>query len=219
MSARKIRLLVVDDHELVRAMLSERLAQEPDMEVVSTATSAGEAIRTARESRPDVILMDVDMPGLICFEAAGRIAAMLPETSVIYLSAYCSDYLVAEALQANAAGYLTKSEPPETLIEAVRQVASGSAYFSPEIRARIVVGKSGPELTRPVGSRAKRLTSRERQILQYLARGLAKKQIASLLSIAVKTVDRHTFNLMEKLGIHDRVGLARFAVREGFTTS
>ncbi len=209
-----IRILLVDDHALVRSTLSERLQRESDFEVVGTVADAGEAITAAIEHRPDIILMDIDMPGLDCFQAAEQITSMSPHTSIIYLSAFFHDRFIAAALKAKAAGYLTKSESPEKVVEAVREVASGSAYFSKEVRSRIVVGGSGPKLAQALETRASTLTPRELQILQYLARGLAKKQIAHTLNIAVKTVDRHTFNIMDKLDIHDRVELARFAIRE-----
>ena len=215
MPTAKIRILVVDDHALVRSTLSERLQRESDFEVVGTAGNADEGITAAIEHQPDVILMDIDMPGLDCFEAAERITSMSPNTSIIYLSGFFHDRFIATALKAKAAGYLTKSEPPEKVVEAVREVASGSACFSKEVRSRIVVGESGPKLAQDLETRASTLTYRELQILQYLARGLAKKQIAHTLNIAVKTVDRHTANIMDKLDIHDRVELTRFAIREG----
>lgn len=215
MSARQIRVLLVDDHALVRSTVAERLRKESDILVVGEVDNADDSIGATLEHKPDVVLMDIDMPGLLCFDAASRINTLRPEVSVIYLSAFFNDRFIQQALEAKASGYLTKSEPPETVIKAIREVASGGAYFSTEVQSRIVVGARGAKLAQEPKSRVSTLTPREVQILQYLARGLAKKEIAQTLSISVKTVDRHTFNLMEKLNIHDRVGLARFAIREG----
>jgi DNA-binding NarL/FixJ family response regulator len=215
MTGGEIKILVVDDHALVRSTLAERLGREKGFEVVGTAENADEAITIALECRPDIVLMDIDMPGLLCFEAADRMTSLRPDTHVIYLSAFYNDRFIAQALAAKASGYLTKSEPPEMVVQAIREVAAGGAYFSEEIQARIVVGPRGAKLAQEPKSRVSTLTPREIQILQYLARGLAKKQVARTLSISIKTVDRHTFNLMEKLDIHDRVELARYAIREG----
>ncbi len=211
-----IKILVVDDHALVRDALAEHLRREVWLTVVGTAGNAEEAIDKAIEHSPDLVLMDIDMPGLICFDAAKRIAALRPSTRVIFVSGFLHDTYIAQALEVKAAGYLTKRETPETVVAAIREVASGGAYFSDEVRSRIVVDEHGARLEEPKSkSRVDTLTSREHEILRYLARGLAKKEIASISGIAVKTVDRHCANLMGKLDIHDRVELARFAIREG----
>lgn len=215
MSGSEIKVLVVDNHILVREALCEWLRREEGLAVVGTAAAADAAIARAVECRPDVILMDIDMPGMSCFDAGQRITALRPDIRIVYLSAFVTDRLIDQALQAKAGGYLTTSDPPETLIRAIREVVSGGAYFSEKVRSRIVNGARGPKLAREPRSRASTVTCRELQILEYLARGLAKKQIARILSISVKTVDRHAVNLMAKLDIHDRVELARFAIREG----
>ena len=178
MSADETRILVVDDHDLVGAALCEWLRREEGLAVVGTAGTADEAISKAVGCRPDVILMDIDMPGMICFDAAQRITTLCPGVRIIYLSAFVSDRLIDQALRAKASGYLAKSDPPETLIRAIREVVSGGAYFSEKVRSRMVNGARGPKLAREPRSRASTLTCRELQILEYLARGLAKKQIA-----------------------------------------
>ena len=210
-----IRILVVDDHALVCGALSERLRRESDFSVVGTAATAEEAIKKTIEEKPDVILMDIDMPGLISFDAARSIASLRPEAQVIFLSAFLHDSYIEQALRVRAKGYLTKREPPERVVEAIREVASGGACFSEEVQSRIVVDSKGAKLAKQPTSRASTLTAREVEILGYIARGLAKKQIAGTMHISVKTVDRHCANLMSKLDIHDRVELARFAIREG----
>jgi DNA-binding NarL/FixJ family response regulator len=211
----EIRVLIVDDHDLVRVALSERLQREPNLRVVGSAGTADEAIEKVIEYEPDVVLMDIDMPGLICFDAAKQINAINPETRIIFLSAFSHDRYIQQALAVKARGYLTKCEPPATVVAAIMEVMSGGAYFSEEVRARIVVHKKGALLSSDVRSRASTLTEREVEVLRYVARGLAKKEIARTMHISVKTVDRHSANIMNKLEIHDRVELARFAIREG----
>ena len=159
--------------------------------------------------------MDIDMPGLICFDAARRITALQPDARIIFLSAFLHDHYIDQALRAKARGYLTKREPPETVVAAILEVASGGAYFSEEIRSRIVVETGGTKLAERSASLISILTTRETETLRYIAKGLAKKEIAATMGVSVKTVDRHATNLMSKLDIHDRVELARFAIREG----
>jgi len=211
----EIRVLVVDDHALVRGALCERLNREQGVVVVGTAGTADEAIERINEVRPDVVLMDIDMPGQICFDAARTINALAPETRVVFLSAFLHDWYVEQALAVEASGYLTKREPPETVVRAVREVAAGGVFFSAEVRSRIVVDSAGVKLATQSKSRASTLTAREVEVLRYVAQGLSKKEIAGTMHLSIKTVDRHCANLMGKLDIHDRVELTRFAIREG----
>ena len=211
----EIRILVVDDHALVREVITDWLDREPGLNVVATAASADEAVEQALRWNPDVILMDIEMPGLASFGAARHLGSLRPESRIIFLSGFTNERYIEQALEVRAQGYLTKTEPPETLVAAIRLVADGGTYFSDEIRARIVTDEGGTKLAAPSRSRTSLLTSRELEMLRYIAQGLSKKQIAGLLHVSIKTVDRHTANLMAKLEIHDRVELARFAIREG----
>ncbi len=211
----KISLLLVDDHALVREMLSERLSAEPDMVVVGTAANADDAIGQAVRLRPDIVVMDVDMPGVLCFEAARVIQERCAGTRILFLSAFFHDRYVEQALAAKAAGYVIKADPPERIVAAIRSVAGGASYFSEEVQERIVVSSGGTHLAARRQSRAATLTPRELEILRYIARGLAQKEVARTMHVSVPTVRTHTANLMKKLGIHDRVELTRFAIREG----
>lgn len=209
------KVLLVDDHALLRQMLHERLQREPSISVVGTAANADEAIQVAREHRPDIVVTDIDMPGLSCFDAARQITAERPETRFIFLTAYSQDHYIEQALRIGAYGYLTKDEPPERVAAAVRAVARGEASFSGDIRARIVID---PQRTRLGAARQTRLSSlstREIETLRYISRGLPMKEIASLMGVGRRTAEKHGENLMRKLDIHDRVELARFAIREG----
>ena len=210
-----IRILIVDDHALLRRALGERLQREPGFAVVGNVSNADEAIETATKNHVNVILMDIDMPGLSCFDAARRILLLRPETRILFLSAFSRDQYIEQALAVKAGGYLTKCDPPEVVLAAIREVASGGVYFSDEIRSRIVVQETGVKLASKPHSRLSKLTVRELEVLRYIASGMGQKEIAATMNVSVKTVDNHSANLMGKLDIHDRVELTRFAIREG----
>jgi DNA-binding NarL/FixJ family response regulator len=210
-----ITVALVDDHALVRSTLATWLASTDDIRVVTQASSADEALEKIAVSRPDVVLLDIDMPGLLAFEAARTIKARLPETKIIFLSAFLHDHYIEQALAVEASGYLTKGDPPASLAGAIRAVAEGGVSFSAEVQARIVIDASGARLSSGPKTRLATLTGRELEVVRYLARGLSKKEIAQIMRLSVKTVDNHSTSLMSKLDIHDRVELARFAIREG----
>jgi len=209
------RILIVDDHALVRAMLAERLKREQGFVIVGQAETADLAIEMVVKHEPHIVLMDIDMPGMISFEAVREIRRRRPKTKVLFLSAYTHDRYIAEALQVKAVGYVTKREPPEQLVKALHEVRTGGSYYSEEVRNRIVVDASEAWLLGHGHTRDARLTPREKETLRYIARGLSKREIAEQMHISVKTVGHHTARIMEVLGIHDRVELARYAFREG----
>jgi DNA-binding NarL/FixJ family response regulator len=211
-------ILIADDHELLRDMLARRLAEEPDLQVIGAVGDASAALSQALTARPDLVLMDIDMPGLSAFEAARQIQDRLPNTRVVFLSAYVRDGFIAQALEVRASGYLTKGQRPEDLIVCIRNVLEGGACFAPEVEGRFEIGAGGVRLGQRRRCRLELLTAREKQILAYLARGLSKKEIARLDGASVKTVDHHCQHIMEKLDLHDRVELARFAIREGLVS-
>ena len=212
-----LKIMLVDDHALVRDMLAEYLKREDSFEVVAVASTANQAIELVREHRPHVLIMDVEMPGMIVFDAAEKIRKIDPETRILFLSAYMQDHYIEQALKVGAFGYLTKGDSPRILVDAVRDVAENRRYFSSEVRDRIVFESA--RLKRPTNrcSRVSTISPRELQVLRYVARGLAKKEIAGIMHVSMKTVEKHTENLMRKVGIHDRVGLTRFAIREGLS--
>ncbi len=210
-----ISILLVDDHAMVRNTLAQSLQGATDIRIAGTAENAESAIAEAVRLRPDVIVMDIDMPGMIVFEAARIIRTRCPETRIIFLSAFFHDRYIEQALAAEASGYVTKSEPLDALLRAIRGAAAGRPYYSREILSRLVITPNGAALPKEQQSRASSLTPRELEVLRYLARGLAKKEIAHLMHISANTVNRHTDSLMGKLDIHDRVQLAGYAIREG----
>lgn len=213
--SRAVTVLLADDHSLVRGALAQWLRANSDVEVVSEVGDAAAAIEEAVRTKPDVVVMDIDMPGLLCFDAARTIKARCPTTRVVFLSAFFHDRYIEEALSVEASGYLTKGEPPESVLEAIRTVAGGGVYFSADVQDRLVVNSGGVKLANKPKTVASTLTSREIEVLRYIARGMSKKEIGTTMNLSVKTIDNHCSSLMNKLDIHDRVELARFAIREG----
>ena len=210
-----IRIVLIDDHDVVREALGQSLDAEPDLTVVGTAGDAAAGLEVVGETDPDIVLMDVNMAGMSCFDAAERINKMQSNARVIFLSAFVHDHYIEQALRVQARGYLSKSEPLSLVIEAIRQVAAGKIWLSDTIRSRLEAtgGDVSPE--QPARTRLATLSTRETEVLRYLAQGLAKKQIAQTMHISIKTVEGHAEKVMSKLDIHDRVDLARFAIREG----
>ena len=213
----KITVLLVDDHELLRETLRERLEREALITVVGTASDAEEAIELASDRCPDIIVMDIDMPGLSCFDAARKIMAEQPDVRLIFLSAHAHDHYIEQALEVGALGYLTKNEPPETLVAAISAAMRNEGSFSEQVRSRLIIDPKRARLSDKSSSRVSTLSEREIETLRYIARGLPHKEIADLMDVGPRTIAKHTENLMRKLGIHDRVELARFAIREGLS--
>ncbi len=212
------RVLIVDDHALVREMLTDRIADEPDMIVIGQAGSGDEAIELA-EICPDVVLLDIDMPGISAFDAARSIVRACPQARVVFLSAFIQDGYIAEALDVEAAGYLSKTTSPTKLVGAIRTVAGGGTAMSAEVLDRLVLTAPDEHQTQSAGSRRSLLTQREREVVALIAQGLQQKQVATRMGISIKTVQTHLAHAMDKLSIHDRVDLTRWAIREGVIAS
>lgn len=212
--AEPITVVLADDHALVRHMLCSRLTAE-GIGVIGCADRAEAALILVAKHRPDVLLLDIDMPGRSAFAAARDVRRAAPQTRVVFLSAFVHDAYLQQALTCEASGYVTKSEPVDVVVQAIRLVANGRCHFSREVMQRLVVGVDGVRLGSDRAVRFATLTERELEVLGHVAKGLQQKQIAYLMDISLKTVQTHIANLMEKLNIHDRVALARFAIREG----
>jgi DNA-binding NarL/FixJ family response regulator len=207
--------LVVDDHGLIRDSVSALLSREQDFTVVGVAGTADEAIGKVVELKPELVLMDIDMPGISCFDAIQTIRSRLPDTKCVLLTAYEHDEHLEQALEVKANGFVSKNEGSAALITAVRNVAAGRIHYSPEVMKRLVVQGDEIRLESPPKSRLSMLSPRERELLRVLARGLSLKEAASALGISYKTADKQKASIMAKLDIHDRVELARYAIREG----
>lgn len=208
----RIRLLICEDHALFREGLRALLSAQPTLEVVGDARDGNEAVQLAKSLRPDVVLMDIEMPELNGLEATRRIRRAVPSSRVLVLTLYDDEEVVAECLEAGAAGYVLKEAPSSQLVYAIEAVQRGQRYLSPRVLSRVV-----PENGRHRKSAAKTsfdlLTPREREVLRLLAEGHSVKQIALRLGLSVKTVDVHKSNLMRKLDVHDRAGLVKYALR------
>lgn len=211
MSAR-IRVLICDDHSLFREGLRAILREQPAFEVVGEARNGIEAVEFTRQLRPDVVLMDIDMPELSGLEAARRIVAARLPSKVLILSLYDDEDLIAGCLDAGAAGYVLKDGPTSQLLFALEAVHRGERYMSP--RALSVVIDHAREGGIKTGTRYDLLTDREREVLKLLADGFSSKDLALRLNLSVKTVDAHKYNLMRKLDIHNRAGLVKYAIRK-----
>ena len=203
-----IRVLIVDDHEMVRAGISQFLANQPDVTVVGTAADGESAVTQSIELLPDVILMDLMMPGLDGAEATRRIAQGLPETRVLVLTSFSDRERILDAIDAGAVGYLLKDSEPEELLKGIRAVARGESPLSPKAAQAIIAASKERQQTRE-------LSPRETEVLILLTRGLANKQIAQKLGISEKTVKAHLVNVFQRIGVADRTQAALWAERRG----
>lgn len=212
-----IRVLVADDHAIVRAGLRALLEAAGDMLVVGEAENGQDAVCEAERLRPDVVLLDLAMPRLNGVSAARQIAERAPGSKVLVLSSYSDAQHLREALQAGAAGYLQKESAGDDLLEAVRETDKGGAFFSPAILRRLSKECWGgsPESREPA-TRAAALTGRQAEILQLVAEGYCNKQIAALMCLSTKTVEKHRQSLMLRLNLHNTAALTRYAVSSGF---
>jgi DNA-binding NarL/FixJ family response regulator len=210
---RPIRILLADDHALVRAGICALLKTLPGMEVVAEAADGREALALVKTHLPDLVLMDVSMAGLNGLEAAAQIVKDYPQVRVLMLSAHANEDYVKQALRAGAAGYLLKHAAISELELALHAVARGETYLSPAVSKQVIA-----DYIRRVGdetSLLELLTPRQREILQLIAEGHSTKEIARILHVSVKTVETHRTQLMERLDIHGIAGLVRYAIRAG----
>jgi DNA-binding NarL/FixJ family response regulator len=217
---RKIRVLLVDDHTVVRQGLRALLAAEDDIEIIGEAENGRHALQLVKKLLPDVVVMDIAMPVLNGVEATRQITRYVPSVKVLVLSTYSNDEYVEQLTEAGAAGYLVKQTAANDLLKAIREAFKGNAFFSPAIAKRLrdqcrqtyMVGQ-------PIRRRSDYLTTREAEVLQLIAEGRANKQIAAELCISIKTVEKHRQQVMNKLGIHDVAGLTRHAISKGIIES
>ncbi|MBW1990848.1 MAG: response regulator transcription factor [Deltaproteobacteria bacterium] len=212
-----IKIIIVDDHQIVRQGLSTLLAKEPDMEVVAEAENGRRAVQLSKELSPHVVIMDVNMPDLNGIEATRQILHASPAIKVIALSMHTDRRFVVNMLKAGASGYLLKDCAFEELANAIRLVMANKTYLSPGV-SDIVIKDYVQGLATPSSSAFSVLTNREREVLQLMAEGKTTSQIAELLHISVKTVETHRQQVMHKLGIHSIAELTKYAIREGLTS-
>lgn len=211
----KLRLLLGDDHTLVRQGLRKILEEKPEWEVVAEAGDGREAVKQAVALRPDVAILDIGMPQLNGIEATRQIVKRSPDTRVLILSMHSADAYVARALQAGAKGYLLKDSAGKDLIRAVATVATNKSFFSPAIAKLMLDDYVRRVAETTVVDKYDTLSEREREVFQLVAEGRSNKEVAELLAISLATVETHRSRILEKLDVHNTAELVLYAVRRG----
>jgi len=210
----KIRIMLADDHTLFRQGVKNLLSTEPDMEVIGEVSNGGDAIEKASELRPDVVLMDIGMPGSSSFEATRQIKKNRPECKVLFLTMYDDEDYLVEGMEVGGNGYVLKDSPAPQLLNAIRDVNRGGSYLSPRMLAQLVDDFRSRIKSNSRTPRFATLTAREKEVLKMLAEGESVKEIACDLNLSVKTVEAHKFNLMRKLDIHNKAQLVQYAIQK-----
>ena len=205
-----VRVLIADDHGIVRSGLRMLLERQDDIEVIAEAENGAEARDTAIRERPDLAILDVKMPKLTGLQATREIREQAPDVSVLILSMYDDERYLFEALKAGASGYVLKAQADHDLMEAVRAVERGEPFLTPEAQRALIKDVLGERSGRP-----SELTPREEEVVKLVAEAHTNDEIGALLHISKKTVERHRANILEKLGMRDRVELTRYAIRRG----
>lgn len=210
-----VRVLLAEDHTIVRKGLRSLLDGETGIEVIGEAGDGREAIEKVRQLRPDVVLMDITMPGLNGLEATRQIKKRFPEVKVVILTVHTTEEYILQILRAGASGYVVKQAAPTELLSAIQAAYRGDSFLSPSISAKVI-----EEYIRQAEAMAERnsynrLTDREREVLQLIAEGHSNREIAELLHISVKTVETHRTHLMDKLDLHNTAELTQYAIRKG----
>jgi DNA-binding NarL/FixJ family response regulator len=212
----QLRLLVVDDHAVVRRGVRALLESQPGWEVCDEATNGEEAVRKAAELKPDIVVLDISLPELNGLEATSRILKESPESEVLILTMHHSEELAQQVIKAGARGYVLKSDADQSLIAAVDKLRQHQTFFTSRVAEFVLdSGLRGESTKHGVEDRSRRLTSRERQVVQLVAEARSTKEVASQLGISVKTVEAHRTNVMRKLHLHSVSELVRYAIRNG----
>jgi DNA-binding NarL/FixJ family response regulator len=207
------RILVADDHPIVRSGLKRVIDEEPDMRVVAEAADGAEAVKKSLADDIDLAILDVSMPKTTGIQAADELHKRKPELKLLMLSMYDSEQFLFESLRAGASGYVLKSDADQDIVEAVRRTMRGQSFLYPSAVSTLV--KDFVERGRPDAEQFDVLTPRELQVLKLIAEAYTSKEIAQELVISLKTVERHRQNILDKLGMSDRVELTRYAIRRG----
>jgi two-component system nitrate/nitrite response regulator NarL len=214
---KKIRLLLVDDHPIVLDGIKSHLGAQPEFEVVGDAANGLDAVRKAKLTLPDVVLLDINMPAMNGLEAMVHLRKQVPNAKVIILTMHDSKEYIAQIVRLGARGYLLKDCSPTELVSAIKAVHCGEVYFSPTVSKvlveEMVDGKKAADQPIPAP-----LTEREREVLSLIAEGLLNKQIADRLGIGVRTIETHRERIMRKLDIHTVAGLTKYAIARGMTS-
>lgn len=210
MTSKMIKVMLVDDHAMLRRGLALIIKEDDSMQLTGEASNGDQALPLALELKPDVVIMDISMSGLNGLECTRKLTEQLPSAKVLILSMHRDPVYVREAMRAGAKGYLLKEDSDENLLSAIRHVARGNAFLSPAV-AGVIVGDFRKHVSNPLDL----LTKREREVLYFIAEGRTNKEVASQLNLSVYTVEAHRSRIMEKLNLHSPVELVRFAMRNG----
>jgi DNA-binding NarL/FixJ family response regulator len=216
MSSRKLRILLAEDHVTVRDGLKRLVNEQEDMEVVAEAGDGREAARLARELLPDVVVMDISMPGWDGLKATRTLTETCPRVRVLALTRHDDYGFLTEMLRAGAAGYVLKQSASAELISAVRAVAAGRHYLDPSVTGKVVGGRAGERPRSDPAESGEPVTQREEEVLRLIALGYSNKEIAARLSVSVKTVEAHKANGMRKLGLGTRIDIVSYAIFRGW---
>lgn len=214
-----MRILIADDHGIVRTGLKLLLERIEDMKVIGEAADGREAVRQAKELRPDIVIIDIGMPLLNGLDAAAQILHENDRIGVIILSMYADESYILRALDAGARGYLLKDNADDDIERAIRSVAMGRPFFSPSIAQALLEDYIKLMRERRVQDSYELLTDREREVLQLLAEGKSNKEVATILDVSTYTVETHRQNLMQKLGLHNTAEIVLYAVRKAIVTA
>lgn len=215
----KIRLVIADDHAVVRSGLKQLLGEQADMEVVGEAADGLEAVKMAKSQRPDVMILDIGMPGVTGLEAVGLIKEAAPACQIVVLTMHSKESFVRQVLSAGALAYVLKASPVSDVLAAVRAVVQGQYFLSSKIEAEVVGGYLDGRKQAPILRGYDLLSEREQQIFRLVAEGNSTNQIADVLYVSPKTVEKHRTNIMKKLGLKDRLEVIKYAVKIGIIDS
>ena len=211
---RPLRVVLADDHATVRHVLKLMIDAEPDMEVVGEANDGHEAVRRFQDLKPDVIVMDISMPGMNGLAATRALKKMLPQSVIVTLTRHADEAYLQELLRAGVSGYVLKRSAPTELLHAIRRTAAGGQYLDSTLTARATAGLIGEERDGRKGPG--RLTDREAAVLRLIASGYSNKEIAAQLDLSVKTIEAHKANAMRKLDLTGRIDIVKYAVLQGW---
>lgn len=217
--ARKQRILIVEDHTLLRAGLRALLTQDPDIEIVGESDNGRDAIHAVGSLMPNLVLMDLTMPGMNGIEAISDIKRRYPDTRVLVLTIHKTEEYIHESLRAGADGYILKDATHDELRVAIRSVLNGKTYLSPDVSGKVINGYLGTGGVPGTGSAWDTLTHREREVLKLVAEGHPNKYIADYFCLSVKTVEKHRSNLMKKLDLHNASTLTAYAIEKGLVAT
>ena len=212
---KEIKILLADDHTIVRQGLARLLEDQTDLRVVGEATNGRMALEKATELKPDIVIMDIAMPLMNGIEAAKRIRKQLPETKILILSMYSHEHYIHQLLETGISGYLLKDSSGRDIISAIKAAMKGETFLSPSISKKVVESYLSPQKSSSMEERYKQLSNREREVFQLIAEGHSTKRIGEMLYVSVSTVKSHKGNIMEKLGISNPIRLVHFAIKLG----